>query len=227
MSSRFVALVLGAVTVAACRDTTVPPRGQLEPQVLESPPPAPAGPLRGKSVAFLATDGFSQPDLVMPRLMLAEQGANTFVVGPRPGTIQGYNQLEKRDRVKVDVTLEEANAKTFDGLVLPGGLASTDALRTDPRAVQLVRQMAESKRVVATMCHGPWLLVEAGAVRDRTMTSCPSLKTDLLNAGAVWVDRPVQADEGIVTARRSEDIEAFVKKTAEELLEPPRKHAER
>ena len=236
MSPRSVLLALGAlgaVTVAACRDRT-PPALSAEPgsgsQVLTSPAPASGGALRGKTLAILATDGFEQVELVTPQKMFADQGAKTGVVAPKAGSIQGFHHRDRGDKVTVDKTLDEADPSDFDGLVLPGGVANPDALRLDPRAVRFVRTFVERNMVVAAICHAPWMLVEAGVVRDRTLTSWPSLKTDLLNAGAVWVDREVQSDRGIVTSRKPEDIDAFVKKTTEELLEPehqPRKHAER
>ncbi|MDF2693216.1 MAG: protease, partial [Labilithrix sp.] len=225
-----VALVLGAVTVAACRDNAaIKERSELDGKVVEAPLTAKAGPLQGKTIAILATDGFEQVELVKPRKMLADEGAKTVVIAPKAGTIQGYVHRDRGDRVAVDQTLDQADPNAFDGLVLPGGVANPDALRLDPRAVRFVRTFVEQNMVVAAICHAPWMLVEAGVVRDRTVTSWPSLKTDLLNAGAVWVDREVQSDRGIVTSRKPEDIDAFVKKTTEELLEPAhrRGHAKR
>jgi protease I len=229
MSSGWVAVTLAAATLAACRD-----HASSEPtastKVLVAPLPAANGPLRGKTIAILATDGFEQLELVKPRQLLADRGAKTIVVAPRPGTIQGFNHLDRGDRVAVDVALAQADPKTFDGVLLPGGVANPDALRLDPRAVHFVQSFLERNLVVAAICHAPWMLIEAGAVRDRTMTSWPSLKTDLLNAGAVWVDREVQSDNGLVTSRKPEDIDAFVRKTTEELLEPAHqadKHAQR
>jgi protease I len=231
MSSRLFVLALGAVTLAACRDiTTSKSRGHGEGKVLAAEAPAASGVLHGKTLAILTTDGFEQAELVKPRRMFADRGAKTVVVAPKPGTIQGYNHLDRGDKVAVDMALDQADPSSFDGIVLPGGVANTDALRLDGRAVSFVRSFVERNMVVAAIGHAPWMLIESGVVRDRTMTSWPSLKTDLLNAGAVWADREVQSDNGLVTSRKPEDIEAFVKKTSEELLEPAhqgRKHAER
>ncbi|HVH41888.1 MAG TPA: type 1 glutamine amidotransferase domain-containing protein [Labilithrix sp.] len=221
MKSRLVVLAAFALAIAACRDRT-PPAPTLERSgtVLTSPEPAAGGVLHGKTLAILATDGFEQVELVKTQKMFADKGAKTVVVAPKAGTIQGFHQLQPGDKVTVDMSLDHADPNSFDGLVLPGGVANPDKLRLDPRALRFVRTFAESNRVVAAICHAPWLLIEAGLVRDRTLTSWPSLKTDLLNAGAVWVDRDVQYDRGIVTSRKPEDIDAFVRKTTEELLEP-------
>jgi protease I len=175
--------------------------------------------LSGKRVAILATDGFEQVELTEPRRLLDEAGAKTVLVSLKKGKIQGFHHLDKADQFEVDMALEQADAAEFDGLVLPGGVANPDALRMDASAVRFVKSFAERGKPIAAICHGPWTLVEADAVRDRKVTSWPSLKTDLTNAGARWVDQEVVTDRGLVTSRKPDDIPAFVRKTIEELLE--------
>jgi protease I len=167
------------------------------------------GNLQGKKVAILATDGFEQSELLEPRKALDEAGATTQVVSPAGKKIKGWDQKDRGKEVSVDVPLDSANAEEFDALLLPGGVMNPDQLRMNPTAVQFVKQFTDTGKPVAAICHGPWTLLEAGAVRGRTMTSWPSLKTDLKNAGASWVDKEVVNDQGVVTSRRPDDIPAF------------------
>jgi len=167
------------------------------------------GNLQGKKVAILATDGFEQSELLEPRKALDEAGATTQVVSPTGKKIKGWDQKDWGKEVSVDVPLDSAHAEEFDALLLPGGVMNPDQLRMNPTAVQFVKQFTDAGKPVAAICHGPWTLVEAGAVRGRTMTSWPSLKTDLNNAGASWVDKEVVNDQGVVTSRRPDDIPAF------------------
>ena len=167
------------------------------------------GNLQGKKVAILATDGFEQSELLEPRKALDEAGATTQVVSPAGNKIKGWDQKDWGKEVSVDIPLDSANAEEFDALLLPGGVMNPDQLRMNPTAVQFVKQFTDAGKPVAAICHGPWTLLEAGAVRGRTMTSWPSLKTDLNNAGARWVDKEVVNDQGVVTSRRPDDIPAF------------------
>lgn len=175
--------------------------------------------LRGKKIAILATDGFEQVELTEPKKALEEAGAATEVISPKSGEIKAWKIKEWGDRVKVDKPLEQARAQDYDALLLPGGVMNPDHLRMDPRAVRFVKQFFQDGKPVAAICHGPWLLVEAGVVRDRTVTSWPSLQTDIRNAGGDWVDREVVTDEGLVTSRRPDDIPAFNRKMVEEFAE--------
>jgi protease I len=168
-----------------------------------------AGELDGKHIAILATDGFEQSELTEPREALRRAGATAEVIAPNAGQIQGMHHHDKGDRVAVDHPLGAVKADVYDGLVLPGGVANPDALRTDPRAVAFVRAFVESHKPIAAICHGPWTLIEADGVRGRTMTSWPSLKTDLKNAGANWVDREAVVDGQLVTSRKPDDLPAF------------------
>ena len=167
------------------------------------------GNLQGKKVAILATDGFEQSELLEPRKALEEAGATTQVVSPAGKKIKGWDQKDWGKEVSVDVPLDSANAEEFDALLLPGGVMNPDQLRMNPTAVQFLKQFTDACKPVAAICHGPWTLLEAGAVRGRTLTSWPSLKTDLKNAGASWVDKEVVNDHGVVTSRRPDDIPAF------------------
>jgi protease I len=170
------------------------------------------GTLQGKKVAILVTDGFEQSELMEPRKALDEAGATTQVVSPAGAKVKGWNHKEWGNEVPVDVPLESANADQFDALLLPGGVMNPDQLRMNPKAVEFVKRFADAGKPVAAICHGPWTLIEAGAVRGRTMTSWPSLKTDLKNAGATWVDKEVVNDGGLVTSRKPDDIPAFNRK---------------
>jgi protease I len=167
--------------------------------------------LNGKKIAILATDGFEQVELTEPRKALDEAGAKTVVIAPKSGEIKGWKSKEWGDTVKVDEALENANPNDFDALVLPGGVMNPDHLRMDPTAVNFVRQFAATGKPVAAICHGPWTLLEAGVLRDRMVTSWPSLKTDLKNAGATWIDQAVVADGQFIFSRKPDDIPAFNK----------------
>jgi protease I len=165
--------------------------------------------LNGKRVAILVAEGFEQAEMVEPRKALREEGAETLIVSPAGDEVQGWKHFDKADRFQVDVPLEEADAKDFDALLLPGGVANPDQLRTQPKAIEFVRHFIEQGKPVGVICHGPWTLIEAGVVRGRRMTSWPSLRTDLQNAGAEWVDEEMVMDRGLVSSRKPDDIPAF------------------
>jgi protease I len=167
--------------------------------------------LIGKRIAILATDRFEEAELSEPRRALMEAGADVDVIAPHSGSIQGMNHDELGHKVPVDRTLDEVRPEEYDALVLPGGVANPDRLRTNDKAVRFIRAIYEQHKPIAAICHGPWTLIEADIVRGRTMTSWPSLKTDLKNAGADWVDRDVVIDGGLVTSRKPDDIPAFNK----------------
>jgi protease I len=175
--------------------------------------------LNGKRVAILATDGVEQVELIEPRKALEETGATVQLVSPKRGKIKGWQHDRWGDELKVDVLLDEARAENYDALMLPGGLMNPDQLRMNEKAVQFVRSFFSAGKPVAAICHASWLLVEADVVRGRTVTSWPSLRTDLRNAGADWVDREVVTDEGLVTSRKPDDIPAFNRKMIEEFAE--------
>lgn len=175
--------------------------------------------LSGKKVAILVADGFEEDELVKPRQALEEAGAQTHVVSPCQEKVKGKKHTKPGRSVNVDVALDEANADEYDALLLPGGVQNPDTLRADERAVQFVREFFDAHKPVAAICHGPWTLVEADVVRGRRMTSWPSLKTDLKNAGAEWVDEQVVVDNGLVTSRKPDDIPAFNDKMIEEFCE--------
>ncbi len=165
--------------------------------------------LKGKRIAILATDGFEQVELTEPRKALEDAGADTVVVSPKDGKIKGWNHKEWGEEVAVDVHLDSAHPADFNALLLPGGVMNPDHLRMNPRAVHFVRQFVDAGKPIAAICHGPWSLVEAEAVRGHTMTSWPSLKTDIKNAGGNWVDKEVVRDGKFVTSRKPDDIPAF------------------
>jgi protease I len=171
--------------------------------------------LNGKRVAVLAAEGFEQSELLEPRRALDDAGALTRVVSPAKGEVQGWKHFEKAERVRVDVALDDADAGEFDALLLPGGVANPDQLRMLPKAVAFVRAFVEAGKPIAAICHGPWTLIEAGGVEGRKMTSWPSIKSDLKNAGAQWVDEEVVSDRGLVTSRKPADIPAFNRKMIE------------
>ena len=175
--------------------------------------------LEGKKVAILVAEGFEQVEMTEPRQALQEAGAQTSIVSPAQGQVQGWNHFDKADKFDVDVPLEQARSEDFDALLLPGGVANPDQLRMQPKAVQLVKDFVQSGKPVAVICHGPWTLIEAGVVRGRKMTSWPSLRTDLQNAGAQWLDQEVVTDQGIVSSRKPADIPAFNRKMIEEFGE--------
>ena len=178
-----------------------------------------AAQLQGKRVAILATDGVEQVELIEPRKALDDAGARTVVVSPKTGSIKGWDHDHWGQTIAVDQALDDARAEQFDALMLPGGVMNPDDLRQNERAVQFVRGFFESGKPVAAICHAPWLLVEADVVRDRTITSWPSLRTDIQNAGGDWVDREVVTDQGLVTSRKPDDIPAFNRKMIEEFAE--------
>jgi protease I len=165
--------------------------------------------LKGKKIAILATDGFEQVELTEPRKALDAAGATTVVVSPKSGQIKGWEFKDWGDSVKVDKALDDANPNDYDALVLPGGVINPDHLRMEPKAVNFVRQFVSTGKTVAAICHGPWTLLEAGALKGKTVTSWPSLKTDLKNAGANWVDQEVVTDGSFIFSRKPDDIPAF------------------
>ena len=181
--------------------------------------------LKGKRIAFLvANEGIEEVELTEPRKAVEAAGAETELVAPGSGEVQAFNHLDKGDTFEVDVTAADADAGDYDGLVLPGGVANPDILRTEPEAVAFARAFFEAGKPVGVICHGPWTLIEAGVVEGRTMTSWPSLQTDLRNAGAEWVDESVVVDSGLVSSRNPDDIPAFNAKIVEEFAEG--EHAE-
>jgi len=178
-----------------------------------------AGELQGKKIAFLATDGVEQVEYTEPRKAVEQAGAAADLVSLKPGQIQGFNHLDKGDTFPVDKAVAAASADDYDGLVLPGGVANPDVLRTDKDAVQFVRSFFEAGKPVASICHGAWTLVEADVVKGRTLTSWPSIRTDIENAGGAWVDEEVHTDRGLVTSRKPDDLPAFNAKIVEEFAE--------
>ncbi len=181
--------------------------------------PIMANTLKEKTIAFLATDGVEQVELTKPWDAIKAAGAKVELISLKAGKIQGVHHDEKGDTFEVDKTVDSAKASDYDGLVLPGGVFNPDALRVDKKAVAFVRDFFEQHKPVAAICHGPWLLVEAGVIRGRKVTSWPSLSTDLKNAGAIWVDEACVCDEGLVTSRNPDDLPAFCKKAVEEFAE--------
>lgn len=167
--------------------------------------------LNGKRVAILATDGFEQVELLKPREALDQAGAKTTVVSPKSGEIKGWNFTDWGEKVSVDQSLDQANADDFDALLLPGGVINPDKLRMEPKAVAFVKSFFDAGKPVAAICHGPWTIIEAGVARGRKIASWPSLKTDLRNAGAEWVDNEAVVDGNLVSARKPDDIPAFNK----------------
>jgi protease I len=173
--------------------------------------------LGGKRIAFLATDGVEQVELTQPWEAIEAAGATVELVSIKPGQIQGVNHMDKGDKFDVDRVVSDVNANDFDGLVLPGGVANPDFLRLDDDAVKFVREFFNQRKPVAAICHGPWTLVEAGVVQGRTLTSWPSIQTDIRNAGGNWVDEEVHVDSGLVTSRKPDDLDAFSTAAIEEL----------
>ena len=175
--------------------------------------------LEGRRVAILATNGFEQSELIEPRSALEKAGARVDVVSPEQGSIRAWNEDDWGESVEVDVPLEKAKADDYDALMLPGGVMNPDRMRLEPRAVAFVRAFFEAGKPVAAICHAPWMLVEADVVDGRRVTSYPSLKRDLENAGAEWIDAEVVVDQGLVTSRKPDDLPAFNRKMVEEIAE--------
>lgn len=173
--------------------------------------------LSGKKVAILATDGVEQVELTEPKRQLEQAGARTTVIAPKSGEIKAWKFKEWGDKIKVDETLDNARPSDYDALMLPGGVMNPDHLRMEPKAVQFVKEFVQSGKPVASICHGPWMLVEAGVVRGKKMTSWPSIKTDMKNAGANWVDEKVVTDGQFVTSRKPDDIPDFNKAIIEHI----------
>ncbi len=175
--------------------------------------------LNGKKIAILLTDGFEQVEMTEPRKALQAAGAETEIVSPAGDKAKGWKMTDWGDKFDVDVALDNANPEDYDGLLLPGGVMNPDKLRRNERAVQFVRSFFDAHKPVAAICHAPWMLIEAGVARGRTVTSYPSVQTDLKNAGANWVDRQVVVDQGLVTSRSPDDLPAFNRKMVEEFAE--------
>jgi protease I len=165
--------------------------------------------LSGLTVAVLATDGVEQVELVEPVKALRREGAEVHVVSDKENRIQGFRHHDKADMIRVDKSLDEVSPDSYDALVLPGGVISPDSLRLVPDAISFIRYFVNEGKPIAAICHGPWMLIDADGVKGRTMTSWPSLRTDLSNAGAKWVDQQVVADHGLVTSRKPDDLAAF------------------
>jgi protease I len=177
------------------------------------------GKLDGKKVAALFTDGVEQVELDKPVEGLRNEGAEVDFVSLEEGEVQAFNHLDQADKIKVDKAVSDADASDYDALLLPGGVANPDFLRMDEDAVGFVRSFVEQAKPIGVICHGPWTLVEADVLKGRTITSWPSLKTDIRNAGGNWVDEEVHVDEGLVSSRKPDDLPAFVDKIIEEFCE--------
>lgn len=173
----------------------------------------------GKKVLILATNGFEQSELEVPRDRLKAAGATVHVVSPEAGEIKGWDKNDWGRLVKVDKTLDAVKADDYDVIVLPGGQINPDLLRVNDKALKLIKDFYNQKKVVAAVCHAPWLLIEAGLIKGRKVTSYKSIKTDVINAGGAWEDSPVVTDQGLITSRNPGDLEAFSKKIIEEMVE--------
>jgi protease I len=178
-----------------------------------------AGSLQGKKIAFLATTGFEQVEYTEPRKAVERAGAEAELISLQSGKVRAWNHFDDGETFPVDKTVDEARADDYDGLVLPGGVANPDQLRGNPKAVAFTRAFFDNGKPVGVICHGPWTLIEADVVKGRTITSWPSLKTDLRNAGANWVDQEVVTDAGLVSSRKPDDLPAFCAKIVEEFGE--------
>jgi len=176
--------------------------------------------LQGKRVAMLMTDGVEQIEYTSPRSFLEGQGATVVLLSPKPAgaDVQGFNQLQPADKFKVELNVADARPADFDGLVLPGGVANPDQLRLSPDAIGFIREFSFQDKMMAAICHGPWTLIDAGVASARHLTSWPSLKQDLLNAGAEWTDEPVVVDARLVTSRKPDDLPAFNDALLKELM---------
>jgi protease I len=177
------------------------------------------GKLDGKRIAFLATDGVEEVELIEPRKAVEDEGAEVELLSLKKGEFQGFDHLDKDRVFTADKAVKDASADDYDGLVLPGGVANPDFLRADEDAVRFVRGFFDAKKPVGAICHGPWTLIDAEVLKGRTLTSWPSLRTDLRNAGATWVDEEVHVDQGLVTSRKPDDLPAFNAKIVEEFAE--------
>jgi len=175
--------------------------------------------LEGKRIAFLATDGVEKDEFLTPWKEIKAAGATVELISLKAGQIQGMKHSEKSDTFKVDKEIADVSAEDYDGLVLPGGVGNPDTLRTDEKAVEFVKDFFDQQKPVAAICHGPWMLVEADVLDGRTVTSWPSIKTDIINAGGSWVDEEVHVDEGLVTSRKPDDLPSFCAKAIEEFAE--------
>jgi protease I len=182
-------------------------------------------PLQGKKVAILVDNGFEQVELTGPKQALEAAGAQTVIVSPQQTTVRGWDMTDWGREFSVDVPLDRAAAEEFDALLLPGGVMNPDHLRTNEEACQFVRDMMDDGKPVAAICHGPWTLVDAGRIDGRRMTSYPSIKMDLIHAGAQWVDEPVVIDEGLITSRSPDDLPQFNRAILEEFAKGPRETA--
>lgn len=175
--------------------------------------------LSGKSILILATHGFEQSELEVPQAKLKEAGATVHVVSPEAGEIKGWDKKDWGRAVKVDKGLDQANAADYDAIVLPGGQMNPDTLRANPQALALIKSFFEQGKVVAAVCHAPWLLIDTGIAKGRRLTSYNTMKQDMINAGAQWEDSEVVTDKGVVTSRKPDDLPAFVAKIIEEINE--------
>jgi protease I len=175
--------------------------------------------LEGKRVAVLVADGFEQVEMTEPRKALDQAGAKTTLISLEGGKVQGFNHDKPGDAFPVEKTIDSVSANDYDALLLPGGVANPDRLRINQRAVAFVKAFADAGKPIASICHGPWTLVEAGVLRGKTLTSWPSLKTDIQNAGGTWVDEEVHNHHGLITSRKPADIPAFNRKMIEEFAE--------
>jgi protease I len=178
-----------------------------------------AGPLDGKRILIVATTGFEQSELEVPRDRLKAAGATVEIAAPEAGSIKGWDKTDWGRPVNVDKKLSEAKVADYDAVVLPGGVMNPDHLRVNPEAIELIRGFFDSGKTVAAICHAPWLLIEAGIAKSRKMTSYKTIKTDVMNAGAMWEDSEVVTDNGVITSRNPGDLEAFSKKIIEEVKE--------
>lgn len=177
--------------------------------------------LNGRRVAILATDGFEQSELLEPQKALVDAGAEVSVISLKKGSIRGWDEKDWGRKVDVDLIVKDARAEDFDALLLPGGVINPDLLRRDEDVLRFVRAFFSARKPVSAICHGPWTLIDAGVVKGRKMTSYASIQTDLKNAGAIWTDEEVVVDAGLVTSRSPADLDAFIKKTIEEIAEGP------
>jgi protease I len=185
-----------------------------------------ANELQGKRVAFLFTEGVEQVELTEPLEAVSKAGAEVDLVAPERGKVQMWQHFDKGDEIEANKAVDDADASDYDALVLPGGVANPDQLRTNAKAVAFVRGFFEQRKPVGVICHGPWTLVEADVVRGRTLTSWPSVQTDLRNAGANWVDEQVHVDDGLVSSRKPDDLPAFCAQIVEVFAEGGEAHGQ-